>query len=318
MKTLTVPPELHQQRIDMAITELMDTYSRTVVQRWIRKRLIHINGKIAKKGNRVQSGDEITISPEELKESRFSATEIPLDIIYEDDDLLVVNKPSGLLTHPSAHERQQTLVNALLHHCGDRLSGIAGEKRPGIVHRLDKDTSGLLMVAKHDEAHKDLAKQIEKREVEKHYLTLVYGIMDSESGTIEAPLLKTREEKQHKVRVSPHKNAKDAVTHFWVKDTFREKFSLLDVQIITGRMHQIRVHLSAIHHPVAGDQLYGNSKINNELKSLGLSRQFLHAFQLKFRHPRTQEWVAFEAPLAEDLQQVLENIQQSTSAESEE
>ena len=312
MKSLRVPEHLDGERIDTAAAELMNAYSRTQVQRMIRKGLVYLNGKEAKKGNRVATDDELSWRPLPVEESKFEAKDIPLDIIYEDEDLLIVNKPAGLLTHPSAHERQETLVNALLHHCGDRLSGIGGEKRPGIVHRLDKDTSGILMVAKHDESHKDLAKQIQERRVEKHYLTLVLGEMDSPSGTIDAPIMKSREQKDHRVRITPHKDAKDSLTHFWVKEDFDRKYSLLDVQIITGRMHQIRVHLSAIHHPVAGDPLYGNRKTNGALAKIGLKRQFLHAFSLKFRHPRTQEWVQFEAPLPEDLQTVLDTIRRST------
>jgi len=310
MKSHPVPEHLDGERIDVAAAEIMNAYSRTQVQRMIRKGLVYLNGKPAKKGNKVATEDEISWKPMPVEESKFEARDIPLDIIYEDDDLLIVNKPAGLLTHPSAHERKETLVNALLHHCGDRLSGIGGEKRPGIVHRLDKDTSGILMVAKHDESHKDLAKQIQERRVEKHYLALVTGEMDTPSGTIDAPIMKSREQKDHRVRITPHKDAKDSLTHFWVKETF-EYFTLLDVQIITGRMHQIRVHLSAIHHPVAGDPLYGNRKTNSALKKLGLERQFLHAFSLKFRHPRTQEWVQFEAPLPEDLEKVLQTIRHS-------
>lgn len=308
MKSFTIPEEHNGERIDLALAELMDAYSRTAVQKLVRKGLVKINGKIAKKGNRVSAGDSIEVKEAPLEESRFEAKDIPLDIIYEDDDLLVVNKPPGLLTHPSAHDQENTLVNALLHHCGDRLSGIGGEKRPGIVHRLDKDTSGLLMVAKHDESHRDLSKQIQERRVEKHYLTLVNGIMTSPSGTIEAPLLKSREHKKNRVRVSAGKESKDSLTHFWVKDTFQEKYSLLDVQIITGRMHQIRVHLSSIHHPVVGDDMYGSKKVNALFKKLGLHRQFLHAYRLRFQHPRTHEWVEFEVPLADDLAEILKEL----------
>jgi len=247
-----------------------------------------------------------------LKPSKFEAKEIPLDILYEDDDMLVVNKPAGLLTHPSAREKEYTLVNALLHHCGDRLSGIGGEQRPGIVHRLDKNTSGILMVAKHDESHKDLAKQIQERKIEKYYIALVSGLMKSKSGTIEAPLLKTRVRKKNKVIVSPNKEAKDSTTLFSVKETFQDKYSLLDVQIITGRMHQIRVHFASIDHPVVGDITYGNKKVNEHFKKLGLLRQFLHAHKLKFRHPRTEKWMEFEAPLSEDLNEILDLLKNET------
>jgi 23S rRNA pseudouridine1911/1915/1917 synthase len=311
MQKFTVPETLHEARIDVALVELMNPYSRSFVQKLIRRELVLINKEIAKKGNRVSAGDKIIIREIRLEESDFKPTEIPLEVLYEDDDLLIINKPPGLLTHPSAHEREITLVNALLHHCGDRLSGIGGEKRPGIVHRLDRDTSGIMMVAKHDESHKDLAKQIQQRKVEKHYLALVDGIMKSDTGSIDAPLIKTQINGKNKVVVSPGRQAKDSLTHFKVQETFLDRYSLLQVQIITGRMHQIRVHLAAIGRPVIGDQLYGNKKANSYFENLGLTRQFLHAFRLKFQHPRTHEMLEFEAPLTDDLNQVLEKISSS-------
>jgi 23S rRNA pseudouridine1911/1915/1917 synthase len=312
MQTWTVSEELNNERIDNALAELMSAYSRSMVQKMVRKELVTINGKIAKKGNRVKIGDKIGMREMKLEDSKFLPTEIPLDIIYEDDDLIIINKPPGLLTHPSAREREYTLVNALLHHCGDRLSGIGGEKRPGIVHRLDKNTSGILMVAKHDESHRDLAKQIQERRVEKHYLALVNGLMASTTGTIEAPLLKSRMRGQNKVVISPGKLAKDSLTHYKVKEVFEGEYSLLEVQIITGRMHQIRVHLTAIGHPVLGDELYGNKKSNESAKMLGLTRQFLHAYSLKFQHPRTHEWMEFTAPLPDDLATVLAKLKQES------
>ena len=313
MQRHLVPEDLDGERIDIALVQLMKAYSRTAVQRLVRQELVMINGKIAKKGNRVAAGDTVGIREAKLRPSRFTPEEIPLDILYEDDDLLIVNKPSGLLTHPSAGERRQTLVNALLHHCGKRLSGIGGELRPGIVHRLDKDTSGILMVAKHDESHKDLARQIQERSVEKHYLTLAKGIMKSSSGTIDAPLLKSQVKGRNKVFISPSKKAKDSLTHFRVIETFGGEYSLLEVRIITGRMHQIRVHLEAIGHPVVGDELYGHRKTNALFEELGLKRQFLHAYRLKFQHPRSHEWMEFTAPLPKDLEQVLQSLREPSS-----
>lgn len=308
MQSYKVTSDHDGDRIDNVLAKLMDAYSRTFVQKLIRKKLVKINNKVAKKGNRVSVGDVITVKKAKLEKSKFEAKDIPLEIIYEDDDLLIVNKPAGLLTHPSAHEQSYTLVNALLHHCGNSLSGIGGEKRPGIVHRLDKDTSGVIVVAKHDESHKDLAKQIQQRKVEKYYLALVVGLMKSSSGTIEAPLLKTRIHKKNKVVISPNKLAKDSLTHFTVKEKIKDKYSLLEVQIITGRTHQIRVHLASINHPVVGDKTYGNKNVNSDTNKMGLTRQFLHAYKLKFRHPRTHEWVEFKAPLSEDLKNILEAL----------
>lgn len=311
MKKYHTPPELHGQRIDTVLLELMKAYSRSFVQKLIRKELVRINGKIAKKGNRVESGDEILVKDAILIESHLKPREIPLDILYEDEDLLVVHKPAGLLTHPTGKEREQSLVNALLFHCGTRLSGIGGERRPGIVHRLDKDTSGILVVAKHDEAHIDLAKQFQKRIVEKTYLALVKGILRVKTGTIESPLTKTRISGNHKVVVSPGKLAKHSITHFTVEKTYGEIASLLSIRLVTGRMHQIRVHLSAIGHPVIGDHLYGNEKINTAFAALGLHRQFLHAQKLSFVHPRTHQKMSFEAPLPEDLHSTLRAVQRS-------
>ena len=317
MQTFTVPEAQNNERIDTALPTLMEDYSRTAVQKLIREQLIRLNDKIAKKGNRIKAGDVITVTKPELKTSRFEKKDIPLEIIHEDADLLVVNKPAGLITHPSAHEDEHTLVNALLHHCGDRLSGIGGELRPGIVHRLDKDTSGLLLIAKHDESHRDLAKQIQNRQVEKYYLTLVNGIMTSQEGTIEAPLLKTNIRGKNRVIVSAGKDSKPATTHFQVEKTFtwdfgrdtQEKFSLLKVQIITGRMHQIRVHLSSIGHPVIGDIMYGIKKVNEQFQQLGLTRQFLHAYRLRFKHPRSNEWEEYQSPLPPELKKILEELE---------
>lgn len=316
MQRFQITEDMNGERIDIALAEIMKAYSRTSVQRLVRKQLVMINGKIAKKGNRVMTGDEVAVRNEKLRASRFSPEEIPLDILYEDKDLLIVNKPAGLLTHPSAGERRYTLVNALLHHCGKRLSGIGGEQRPGIVHRLDKDTSGILMVAKHDDSHKDLARQIQERKVEKHYITLVRGMMKSSTGSIEAPLLKSQIRGRNKVMISPNKKAKDSLTHFKVIETFGDQYSLLEVQIITGRMHQIRVHLAAINHPVVGDELYGQNKTNSWFEDHGLKRQFLHAFRLRFQHPRTQEWMQFEAPLPEDLESILKTLREDPFSES--
>ncbi|MDP3976144.1 MAG: RluA family pseudouridine synthase [bacterium] len=310
MPTFTVPEQLNGQRIDLALVELMKPYSRTLVQKLIRKGLISVSGKVAKKGSRVFTDEKVEVKQLKLASSKFKSKDIPLEILYEDEDLLIVNKPPGLLTHPSAHEREQTLVNALLHHCGDRLSGIGGELRPGIVHRLDKDTSGILMVAKHDECHKDLSKQIQERKVEKYYLALANGVMDSQEGTIEAPLKKTQVQGKNKVVIGGGDESRDSTTLFKVLDVFSDRWSLLEVHIITGRMHQIRVHLAGIKHPVAGDEVYGSRRANTELRKLGLKRQFLHAHRLKFKHPRTKKWVEFEAPLAKDLQAVLDKLTQ--------
>ncbi len=310
MQRFVVPEESNGKRIDLALSEIMGAYSRSQVQRLIREDCIRIDGHSAKKGNRVSKGQVIEVSQPLAKKSRFLAFETPLEILFEDDDLLVVNKPAGLLTHPSAHERKKTLVNALIHHCGDRLSGIGGEKRPGIVHRLDKDTSGILLVAKHDESHKDLSKQMEQRSIEKHYLGLVLGLMSGKQGSIEAPLISAQNRKGQKVIVSPHPFGKAAITKFSVIETFDEKYSLLDIEILTGRMHQIRVHMASIYHPIIGDPVYGNTQGNEKIFKLGLKRQFLHSHQLRFEHPRTHEIMTFRCGLPKELEEVLEKLRQ--------
>ena len=305
MQTFTITPEHHHERIDRVLTSLLQPSSRSFAQKLIRQGLVNINGKVAKKGNRVAEGNQIEIRELKLKESKFSPADIPLEILYEDHDVIVVNKPAGLLTHPSPAEKKQTLVNAILHHCSRSLSGIGGQRRPGIVHRLDKDTSGVLIVAKHEEALRDLAQQFQDRKIEKHYLALVLGKMESHSGTIEAPLIKTHGRAAARSRISASKSAKDSTTHFWVKQAFADQYALLDVRIVTGRMHQIRVHLAAIKHPVVGDRLYGNRKLNKKWEEMGLKRQFLHAWKLSFKHPMTKEKMSFEAPLPEELQTTL-------------
>lgn len=234
------------------------------------------------------------------------AENIPLNIIHEDADMIVVNKPAGMVVHPTDHGAHVsgTLVNALMHHCKD-LSGINGEKRPGIVHRLDKDTSGLIMVAKSNKAHQHLANQIQRRTITKKYLTLLKGHLNPKTGSIEAPLLKKAFDPQGKnVSVSKQKGAKYALTHYKVIEYIGE-YSLVEVTIVTGRTHQIRVHFASIGHPVAGDRTYGNSEVNEELDKLGLHRQFLHAWRLIFNLPSGEQNVQMEAPLAEDLEEIL-------------
>lgn len=304
-----IPESCSGKRIDQALPLMMNAYSRAQVQRWIKEGLVLINDVIAKKGNRVKVKDQITIQKPKLKASKFKKKNIPLKILFEDQDLLVVDKPSGLLTHPSVYERENTLVNAILHHCGENLSGIGGELRPGIVHRLDKDTSGVLLVAKHDEAHRDLAKQIEHRQVKKEYLALVKGVPQTRSGTIDAPLGRKQNRGKQMIAISTEKKAKSAKTHFTVEKVFEGEYALLRIQLETGRMHQIRVHMVAIGLPVVGDHMYGDPETNQFFNNkCGLERQFLHACSIAFTHPRTGKSMTVEAPLPEDLQKVLKNF----------
>lgn len=265
------------------------------------------NKKVIKSAYRLKEGDELIVIIPSIKEIGIQAEKIPLDVVYEDPEIIVVNKPAGMVVHPTDHGAHVsgTLVNALLYHCKD-LSGIGGEKRPGIVHRLDKDTSGLIISAKNDKAHNYIAKQIENREVIKKYITLLKGHLTPLAGSIESPLLKTGGAKD--VRVSGQKKAKYALTHYKVKKYVGD-YSLVEVQIVTGRTHQIRVHFSAIGHPVCGDEMYGDKTQNLKLKTQGLYRQFLHAAYLKFRLPKNNKIIELSTPLPNDLKAVLKKLE---------
>lgn len=281
------------------------------------------NKKITKSSHKVGEEDELLVIIPSIKEVGILAENIPLDIVYEDADIVVVNKPAGMVVHPTDHGAHVsgTLVNAVLHYCKDSLSGIGGEKRPGIVHRLDKNTSGLIIVAKNDKAHHHVAKQIHDRKVTKRYITLLKGHLSPKEGSIEAPLEKVRGEKD--MRVSGRKKAKYALTHYKVMKYVGD-FSLVEVQIVTGRTHQIRVHFASIGHPVCGDSMYGDKTRNSlkmepdratapssaygEQENLKLKRQFLHAAYLKFRLPKNDEFIELKAPLAEDLEGVLKKL----------
>lgn len=263
--------------------------------------------KITKTSTKMKENDELVVIVPSLKEVGIKAEDIPLDIVYEDDDLVVVNKKAGMVVHPTDHGSHVsgTLVNAVMHHCKDSLSGIGGEKRPGIVHRLDKQTSGLIIVAKSDRAHRFIARQIENRTVEKRYITLLKGKLKPKEGSIEAPLQKVRGDKD--MRVSAGFKAKYALTHYNVKKYVGD-YSLVEVQIITGRTHQIRVHFASIGHPVCGDEMYGDKTLNAKLEEKGLKRQFLHAASLKFRLPKNDEEITLSSPLPEDLNKVLKKL----------
>lgn len=266
--------------------------------------------KTTKASQKLSAGDEIIINPPSVKEVGILAENIPLDIVYEDAEVVVVNKPPNMVVHPTDHGAHVsgTLVNALMHHCREDLSGIGGEKRPGIVHRLDKDTSGLIMVAKNDRAHHSLSEQIQKRTITKKYLTLLKGHLAPKTGSIEAPLLKKSFDPQGKnVSVSKQRGSKYALTHYKVID-YIGRYSLVEVTIVTGRTHQIRVHFASIGHPVAGDKTYGDKKLNQEMEAIGLKRQFLHAWRLLLKLPGSEEDVQMEAPLAGDLKEVLKAL----------
>lgn len=287
-------------RLDKAVSVLCNDLSRSAAQSLIDDGCVLVNGKQSNKKAIVKTGDEISVELPEPKALNIEAEDIPLDIVYEDEHLLVVNKPKGMVVHPAAGNYSGTLVNALLKHCGDSLSGINGVIRPGIVHRIDKDTSGLLIVAKNDVAHRCLAEQIKEHSFTRVYNTVVVGNIKDDSGTIDAPI--GRHPKDRKKQAVTDKNSKNAVTHFEVIKRFNG-FTLLRVKLETGRTHQIRVHMSYRGNPVAGDVVYGNPK-----KTYGLEGQCLHAAVIGFVHPVSGEYLEFESELPDYFKEFLRRI----------
>lgn len=286
-------------RLDKALSELTEL-SRSVANDQIKAGQVLVNGQVKKAKYTVQEGDIITYQVPEIEEIDYVAEDIPLDIVYQDEDVAVVNKPQGIVVHPSAGHTSGTLVNALLYHVKD-LSGINGVLRPGIVHRIDKDTSGLLMIAKNDEAHTKLAAELKDKKSLRKYWAIVHGNLPNDRGVIEAPI--GRSEKDRKKQAVTAKG-KDAVTRFQVLERFGD-YTLVELTLETGRTHQIRVHMAYIGHPVAGDEVYGPRKT---LKGHG---QFLHARTLGFTHPKTGEVVAFTAEAPAIFQDTLEYLRQT-------
>jgi 23S rRNA pseudouridine1911/1915/1917 synthase len=302
-RSFTIGPEEAGQRLDRYLVQSMQGVSRTAVQQWIADGAALINGRPGKAGYMLRVGDDLRVAVPAARENQHSARPLalPLDIIYEDADLLVVNKPAGLVVHPAPGHRDDTLVNALLAHMPDLYEVDAGspELRAGIVHRLDKDTSGLLIVAKNVRARLALVEQMKRHEIIKRYLALVEGVASPERGSIDAPIGRDpRHRQQMAITVT---GSREARTHFQVLQRFAHH-TLLLLQLETGRTHQIRLHLKAIGHPVVGDPVYGSG---TRLKRIRLDRQFLHAYQLHFRHPSTGQMLELEAPLPDDLQAVL-------------
>ena len=298
MEELIVDQE-NKERIDKYIAKCLPDLSRVMVQKLIEENQILVNRNPVKTSYAIQKGDSITITIPEAKETTLKPQDIPLDIVYEDDDILVVNKAKGMVVHPAAGNPEGTLVNAVMAHCKGNLSGIGGELRPGIVHRLDKDTSGLLIVAKNDKAHIQMSKQIQDREVKKIYIALVRGIISENEATINMPIGRSMQDRK---KMAVTKKGKEAITHFQVLERF-DKYTLLKVKIDTGRTHQIRVHMAEIGHPVVGDMLYSNGK--NEF---GVEGQMLHATSLDFKHPVTQKPLHLEAPLPQYFEEVLKQL----------
>lgn len=297
---VTVDEQYVTKRIDKFLTVVCPDYSRTQIQNLIQGGHVLVNEKVVKASYKLEKDDVIDIHFPPAENCDIVAEDIPLDIVYEDQDVIVVNKPSGMIVHPSSGIDSGTLVNALLYHCHD-LSGINGVTRPGIVHRIDKETSGLLMVAKNDMAHQSLSEQLQEHSVIRRYLALVHGLIPHEFGRIEAPIGRDKNDRQK--MACTDKNAKEAITNFKVIERFKD-MTLVECRLETGRTHQIRVHMQYIGHPVYGDPQYGYKRddITNG--------QYLHAKILGFVHPRTKEDMYFESELPQFFQDKLEELRQ--------
>lgn len=294
---LTIEEQHDGERIDKVIAELNEQWSRSQVQQWLKEGHVLVNGKAVKPNYKCHIDDEVVISIPSPEPLDVAPEPIPLDIYYEDADVLVVNKPRGMVVHPAPGHMHGTLVNALLAHCQD-LSGINGVLRPGIVHRIDKDTSGLLMVAKNDLAHESLVNQLVNKTVTRKYVAIVHGVIPHDYGTIDAPIGRDPRDRQSMAVVE---NGKEAVTHFRVLERF-EHYTFVECQLETGRTHQIRVHMKYIGYPLAGDPKYGPRK------TLPIDGQALHAGVLGFQHPRTGEYLQFEAPIPHEFERLLDML----------
>ena len=299
MKEYIVSQEEKGKRLDTYIPSVDTDITRTSAQRLIEDGNILVNGKNAKVSYKIQENDKISVEIPEPKQIELKAQDIPIEIIYEDSDIIVVNKPKGMVVHPANGNPDGTLVNAIMAICKDSLSGIGGEIRPGIVHRIDKDTSGLLIVAKNDNAHVKMSEQIKNHEVKKTYIALVRGIFKENEATIDMPIGRSTSDRK---KMAVNKNGKNAITHIKVLKRF-DKYTLLQVNIETGRTHQIRVHLSHIGYPIVGDYTYSNGK--NEFDVVG---QCLHAQKLEFKHPITQKDMCLEAELPQYFKDILDKL----------
>ncbi len=288
------------ERIDALLVRNMEQFSRSQIQKLLDQGLVTLKGKALKKNYRCTAGDEILVLIPELQEIPLLAQQIPIDVVYEDKDLIVINKERGMVVHPAAGHPDGTLVNALLHHCGDSLSGIGGEKRPGIVHRIDKDTSGLLIVAKNDFAHAALSAQLSDHSLHRVYEAVARGNFRESSGTVDRPI--GRHPVDRKRMAVTEKNSKSAVTHWELLASYKS-YSHIRCILETGRTHQIRVHMASIGHPLLGDGLYGSPSPEK-----GLEGQCLHARELVFIHPRSGEEIHLETDLPEYFKRVLEKL----------
>jgi len=301
LKEYIIDSDTQNIRLDKVITILNSELSRSMIQKLLEDGKILVNGKQEKPSYKTKINDKIEIEEIIAKEIELKAQDIPVDVIYEDSDIVVVNKPKGMVVHPANGNPDGTLVNAIMNICKDSLSGIGGEIRPGIVHRIDKDTSGLLIIAKNDKAHINLSEQIKNREITKKYVALARGVIKENNATIDMPI--GRSDKDRK-KMAVRKDGKNAVTHFEVIKKYNG-YTYLDIKIDTGRTHQIRVHLAEIGYPIVGDSVYSNGK--NPFNVVG---QMLHAKSLEFKHPTTGKVIKLEAPIPEYFEEVLNKLEE--------
>ncbi len=301
MKLYTINKELAGNRIDKVLPTLDENLTRVMAQKLIEQENVKVNGKSVKTSYKLNENDKVEVEIPKVKEISIKAQDISVEVLYEDNDIIVVNKPKGLVVHPANGNPDGTLVNALMKICKGTLSGIGGEIRPGIVHRLDKDTSGVLIVAKNDKAHLALCEQIKNREVKKTYLALTRGIIKENEATINMPIGRSTTDRK---KMAVVKTGKEAITHFKVLERFKEN-TLLEINLETGRTHQIRVHLSQIGYPIVGDMVYSNGK-----NKFGVQGQMLHAWKIKFMHPITGKEMEIEAPLPPYFEDVLEKLKE--------
>lgn len=300
MEKLFFTIEKGGERIDKYLSEQLEDMTRSHIQKLIKENMVRVNGMAVKSNFKLSASDQIEVEIPELKEPDILPENIPLDILYEDQDILVVNKPKGMVVHPAPGHYTGTLVNAIMYHCKDNLSGINGVMRPGIVHRIDMDTTGSLLICKNDRAHQALAEQLKEHSITRKYHAIVHGRLKEDEGTIDKPIGRHPVDRK---KMSVHcNNGREAVTHYRVLKRFQQ-FTYIECQLETGRTHQIRVHMSSIGHPILGDQVYGPAKCPYKLQG-----QTLHAKVLGITHPTTGKYMEFDAPLPDYFQGLLEKM----------
>lgn len=300
MKEFKIDELQSGSRVDKFLSEQLEDLSRSYIQKLIKEGNVNVNGKPVKANYRLNEEDRLSVDEPQLMEPDIVAEDIPLDILYEDEDLLIVNKPKGMVVHPAAGHYSGTLVNAVMYYCKGDLSGINGVMRPGIVHRIDRDTTGSLVVCKNDQAHQEMAKQLKEHSIKRVYHAIVHGVIKEDSGTVHAPI--GRHPIDRKKMSINQKSGKDAITHYRVLQRFQD-YTYIECTLETGRTHQIRVHMASIHHPLLGDEVYGPAKCPYQLQG-----QTLHAKIIGITHPRTGNYLEINAPLPEYFDNLLKKL----------